>query len=58
MKHFKLKSSEKIKAISLQRFAKKARTEEWLENLVIGELPEENQVRKSNDLRRDTPYLI
>ena len=58
MKHFKLKSREKIKAMALQRFVKKARTEQWLENLVIGELPEEDWVRKSNDLRIDTPYLM
>lgn len=47
-------SSNEIFSVKLQ----KGQTELWWKNFLIGELPEENQLKKSKEVTRDTPHLI
>lgn len=58
MKHFKINSIEKIKEIVPQCFVKKVQAEQVWENLLIGQLPEEDCVKNYQDVSRDIPYLI
>ena len=58
IKHFELKCRERSKSLSYSVWFQKGSTEKWWENLFIGKLPEEDQVKKKQDITRDTPHLI